>query len=225
MSEFLRLSSATWSLVHILLLFMLFYNPRYSRKKTLILTGINMLTLVILNIVLLWWLGRETYGQIILFTLVLPSFLFFFFMAKHRDFRFIFTFCVVDTVSAEIIIISMLADTFLANDSRILMFIIRILAFPIIEYLAIKKLRKSYIEIQNSLKKGWGVLSFVSVLFYVMLLTMIAYPSLITERPKDVPVMVLLLVLMPLMYLNIFQILAHQNKIHIMQHEQELLQL
>lgn len=225
MSEFLRLSSAVWSLLHILVLFAFFYSPRFSKKKTVVLTLSTMLPLLMVNMLLLHFVGRQHYAWIVLLTLVLPSFAFFFFLSKYRDFRFVFTFCLVDTVSIEIIIISVLADTFLGADKCILMFIIRILAFPLVELAAAKKLRKPYLAIQNSLPKGWGAFSLVSVVFYLILLAMMGYPDLITNRPDDVPVMLLMLVLMPLMYLNIFRILENQSKIHNMEREQELLRL
>lgn len=38
MSEVLRLSSAAWSLLHVLVLFLFFYSSRLERKKTLVIT-------------------------------------------------------------------------------------------------------------------------------------------------------------------------------------------
>lgn len=127
MSEILRLSSALWSLLHILVLFMFFYVPGYSRKKGLIITYSVMVPLV------------------------LSSFVFFFFMAKHRDFRFLFTFCLVETMSA--------------------------------------------------------------------------LPTNIIYRSEDMPVMLIFLVIMPIMYLNIFQILSYQNKLYTAAREQELMRI
>ena len=225
MSEILRLSSAAWSLLHILLLFLFFYQPRYSKKKVAIVSCATMIPLIILNAVLLGVLGQNTYGKLMLFLLVIPSFVFFFFLAKHRDFRFVFTFCLVDTISAEIVILSMILNQYLTPDTNIVMFVIRILAFPAIEYYAVKKLRKPYYEIQASVKKGWGIFSLVSVVFYVLILVMTAFPTVITERPEDMPIMLILMMLMPLMYLNIFQVLNHQNRLHTAQREQELWQI
>lgn len=223
-SEFLRQSSLIWTLLHILILFMFIYVPRYSKKKTAVISFISMGALCIINFLLSLILGRTLYGQVIIFTLVIPSFIFFFIMAKYRDWRFVFTFCVVDTISAEIFIASMLLDM-LAGNTRVVMFIVRLLAFPVLEYLVVKKLRKPYMEIQESLKKGWATFAVVSILFYVLLLIMTSFPSLITERKEDIPIMVLLLILMPLMYFNIFQVLRHQNKLHAIKREQELLNL
>lgn len=225
MSEILRLSSAAWSLLHILVLFMFFYAPRYSGKKTGIITCAAMIPLVIVNTLLLAFFGQQIYGKLLLFTLVLPSFAFFFFLARHRDFRFVFTFCLVDTISAEIIILSMILNQYITPNSNIVMFAIRMVSFPLVEYFAVKKLRKPYFEIQRSIKKGWTLFSLVSVIYYVLILAMIAYPTTITDRPDDMPIMLVLLVLMPLMYFNIFQLLAHQNKLHAVRREQELWQI
>lgn len=45
----LRDLSMLWSLLHILVLFMMLYRSRYSRKKTILLTGISMGFLILLN--------------------------------------------------------------------------------------------------------------------------------------------------------------------------------
>lgn len=45
----LRDLSVLWSLLHILVLFMMLYRSRYSRKKTILLTGISMGFLILLN--------------------------------------------------------------------------------------------------------------------------------------------------------------------------------
>lgn len=225
MSEILRLSSAAWSLLHILVLFMFFYAPRYAWKKTAIITCATMLPLVIINLLALMFFGQEIYGKLILVAIVLPSFAFFFFLARYRDFRFVFTFCLVDTISAEIIILSMILNQYITPNSNIVMFAIRMVSFPLVEYFAVKKMRKPYFEIQDSVKKGWALFSFVSIIYYVLIITMIAYPTIITDRPDDMIIMLVLLVLMPLMYFNIFQLLAHQNKLYAVNRKQELWQI
>ena len=225
MSEVLRLSSAAYSLVHILVMFFLFYAPRYSRKKTLLITGSVMGPLIIGNMILLSIMEQAAFGKIVLFLMVLPSFALFIYLAKHRDFRFVFTFCLADTISAEIILLSLIFNAYFTPDTNIVMALIRIIGFPLVEYIIIKKLRKLYFEVQDSLEKGWGVFSLVAIVFYGMMLFMTSWPTLITERPEDMVVMLMILVLMPVMYLNIFQILSHQNRLHNIKREQELWQM
>lgn len=78
----LRDLSVLWSLIHVLILFIFLYESRYPRKKTLVLTCIFMMPLIVLNVWGLIRLGAETMGQVLLLTCTLPSFIFFFVMAK-----------------------------------------------------------------------------------------------------------------------------------------------
>lgn len=60
--EGLNFFSTTWSMIHILVLFVLFFESRYPRNKT----------------------------RKIIMAVVIPSFLFFILLAKYRDARFVF---------------------------------------------------------------------------------------------------------------------------------------
>lgn len=50
-----------------------------------------------------------------------------------------------------------------------LLLISRLIAFPLLEYLAWRYLRKPYLELQDAVKKGWGVLAGMIVLYYMLL--------------------------------------------------------
>ena len=102
----LRDISVMWSLIHTLVMFMFLFDSRYSKKKTIKLTLLTMLPLILLNFIMFLVCGSEGYMQRMLITLSLPSLIFFFILAKHRDGRFLFTFCVIDTLVLEIIYIT-----------------------------------------------------------------------------------------------------------------------
>lgn len=80
-------------------------------------------------------------------------------------------------------------------------------------------------EIQGKLDQGWVLFSLLSVTFYLCLVVMTSYPTLITKRPYDIPLALLFLILTPILYYNIFQILSKRNAIHSMLMEQDLLTL
>ena len=109
----LRDVSVMWSLIHTLLMFMFLFDSRYSKKKTIKLTFLTMLPLILLNFILFLVCGSEGYMQRMLITLSLPSLIFFFILAKHRDGRFFFTFCVIDTLVLEIIYITNIIDHYI----------------------------------------------------------------------------------------------------------------
>ena len=102
----LRDLSVIWSLIHVLILFMFLYESRYSRNKAITLTAIFMIPLMVLNLYIFFKFGPEFMGKVLLLTCTIPSLIFFWFMAKYRDGRFLFTFCVVDTIALEILYIS-----------------------------------------------------------------------------------------------------------------------
>lgn len=221
----LRDLSVLWSLIHVLILFIFLYESRYPRKKTMILTCIFMTPLIFLNVWGLVWFGAETMGKILLLTCTFPSFIFFFIMAKNRNAKFLFTFCLVDTLSLEIIILTNLIDFYLPGKHYAVMFAARLISFPLIEFLIYRFIRKPYIEIQNKIKKGWGVFAGVSALYYILLVLMTNFPTIITSRSEYIPALAIVLILMPFMYLNIFNLLHNQMNVHNMEKDKQALNL
>ncbi len=150
----LRDLSVLWSLFHILILFILLYRSRYPRKKTIILTGIFMTPVVVLNVAGLALYGTEFMGKVFLLTCTLPGFVFFWFMSGDRKGQFLFTFCLADTVSYWIIVVTNLADFYFGGEKYILMFIGRLVLFPLLEWAAARFLRNPYRELQESAARG-----------------------------------------------------------------------
>lgn len=113
MPEILKNLSVLWSLGHTLVLFLLLFESRYSRKKTLILTLITMIPLIGANVFLMFTMPPNNFFMLMLLTMSLPSFIVFWVLAKNRDGRFFFTFCMVDTVVLEVIYITQIGNFFL----------------------------------------------------------------------------------------------------------------
>ena len=206
----LRDLSVLWSLFHILILFILLYQSRCSRKCTLILTGVFMAPLVALNMAGLVLYGAEFMGKIFLLTCTLPSFIFFWFMSVDKKGKFLFTFCLADTLSYWIILVTSLADIYFGGGKYILMFVGRLLLFPLIEWLAVRFLRKPYRELQESAARGWGLFAGMTVLYYLLLAVMANYPTILAKRPQELPAFLLVMVLMPMTYATIFVAMYRQ---------------
>ena len=137
----LRDLSILWCLVHVLVIFMFLFESRFSKKKTRILTLCIMGPIALFNTWFFVRFGPEATGQAMLLILTLPSFIFFWVLAKHRDGRFLFTFCLADTISLEIIYLTNLLDFFLPYNHYIVMFLIRLAAFPLLEWAILKWLQ------------------------------------------------------------------------------------
>ncbi len=206
----LRDMSIVWAMVHVLILFAFFYESRCSQKKTLILSCAIMIPIAALNFIGVLLYGPELMGQLLILTCTVPSIIFFFAIAKNRNWKFLFTFCVVDTLSYEVLAISRIIDYFLCGDKYIAMFIIRLVAFPLMEWLAYKYLRKPFLEMKRTLKKGWATFTVVTVVYYVLIVLINQFPTMIIHRPEDVPAVLLVLLLMPLTYFGFFIALRKQ---------------
>lgn len=209
-STVLRELSVFWSLLHILILFILLYRSKYSKKKTLVLTGIFMGPLVFLNVIGLTILGNEKMGQMFVLTCTIPSLFFFYLISKDQKWRFLFTFCLADTVAYWVMIVTNLLDYYLGKEQCVLMLISRLLLFPLIEWVAYHILRKPYLELQESVFKGWEIFTAMVALYYLLLIVMANFPTIITKREEYMPALLLVLVLMPLTYATIFVSLYRQ---------------
>jgi len=221
----LRNISIFWSLLHTLILFFILFESRYSKKKTLTLTLITMGPLSLLNGILAVILDPATIGTLLLFTLSLPSLIFFWFLAKNRDGRFFFTFCMIDTTVLEIMYITQIINYHTTPDSFLVMFLIRLIAYPLLELWIYKKLRVTYLDVQSHTKNGWWLFATIGALFYVFISLLVSTPSSITERPEYYPVVILFFIIMPLIYLNIILTLFRQQHYYQMIEEENILRL
>lgn len=184
-----------------------------------------MIPLIILNLGLFIILGSETYLQLMLLICSLPSFIFFWLIAKYRDGRFLFTFCIIDTIVLEIIYITNIIDFFLPGNNYIFLFVSRLIIYPVLEWLIYKKLRSIYLNVQSYTKKGWVTSAIIGLLFYISITFFMGYPTLITTRPEYLPGFTLLLILMPMIYLHILNTLRNQQRIHEITEQENILKL
>lgn len=210
MKMLLRDLSAFWSMFHVIFLFVILFRSRYPEKKTVVLAATGMGLLMFLNAVGLVVLGLEAMGKLFLFTCSLPSFLYFYVLSADKGFRYVLTFCLADTFCLWLMGVTILLDSCLGGGQNILLFVSRLLAFPLVEYLAYRFLRKPYLELQTSVERGWGVFAGMTMLYYILLTVMLYYPSNLENRPEDFFLCTLLLLLMVFNYATIFFSLYNQ---------------
>ncbi len=225
MGDVLRNISIAWSLVHCVVMFLMLFESRFSRKKTIIFSFAAFAPLIVLNVLLLFFLGIEKTCQLLIVSTVLPSFILCFFMSKHKGLRFIFTFCLVDTITSEIIILSGILDRAINAPNAVVLFVSRLFIFPILEFFLVKYLRKSYHKFLNTTSKGWGIFSLMSALFYVLVFVASMYPSIIWSRPDDYFTTVLIALLMPIMYITVFRVLFIQSELIDSHNEAQILDM
>ena len=88
--ENLRDFSVIWSLVHILLIFMLLSRSRYSLRVTVSLTLCFMGCLILANAFLLKAIKIDSMGRIFVLTCTVPTLLFYYWISYDRGWKFCF---------------------------------------------------------------------------------------------------------------------------------------
>ncbi len=212
--EILRDLSLFWSMAHVVVVFLMLFRSKYEKRKTVILSAAGMGVLMVINSIGLVLYGVEVMGQLLLLTCSIPSFIFFWFLSRDRNSSYLFTFCLADTLCLWILGATNLLDYFLGGGKFILMFVSRLILFPLLEWVIYKKFRSIYAELQDVIKKGWGSYAGMTVIYYILILVMSEFPTHINSRPVYFIGFALLLILMVFNYLIIFASLHRQYKLY-----------
>lgn len=219
----LRDISIFWGMFHVIFLFVMLFRSQYTRKKTIAAAIIGMGLLMIGNGAVLILFGFEELSKAFLFTCSIPSFIFFYVMSADRRFRFLLSFCLADTTCLWIMAVTNLLDFYIGGGRYIFMLVSRLIAYPLVEYLVWRYLRKPYLELQDTVEKGWAVFAGMTMLYYVLLVVVVQFPTNITERPEDTFLCVLVLVLMFFNYATIFTALYRQLLLYRRQQSERIL--
>ncbi len=210
----LRDISLFWSMAHVTVIFLMLFRSKYEKRKTVILTTAVIGFLMVLNIVGLAIYGVEKMGKLILITCSIPSFIFFYILSRDKNLSYLFTFCLADILCLWILGVTNLLDYFFGGGKFVVMFVLRLAAFPFVEYIILKKFRTIYGELQNVIKKGWGAYAGMTMIYYILLLVMSEFPTHINNRPEYFVGFGLLLVLMVFNYVIIFYSLYRQYRLY-----------
>ncbi len=178
---------------------------------------------MLLNGIGLAVLGRNQMGRLLLLTCSLPSLIYFWLLSKDRKGKFLLTFCLADTSCLWLLAVTNLLDTFLGGGQYVLMFVSRLILFPLLEYLMYRYFRKPYLELQEAVDKGWGIFAGMTMLYYVLLAVVADFPTNISERPEDAPVCILILILMFFTYATMFSALYRQLLLNRKQQSERIL--
>lgn len=209
----LRDISFLWSMLHIIIFFLLLFEPRFSWRTTFIASFSGAWVLLAVNVLAMFWMGHGIIMQIAFFSCTIPTLLLFFALSKYRDGRFFFLFCLSDTVCFWLLQITNFLDR-LAGDTYAVLLISRLILFPVMELLFWRYLRRPYLELQAKLVKNWWLFAAVGGVYY--LLIMVTSVPVGTPMPDAIGLarIILVLILMPLTYLTILCSLWRQMQIY-----------
>lgn len=114
-------------------------------------------------------------------------------MARYRDFRLVFTYCTIDVIGFSVSLILRILFLRLAGYEWLL-FLLIVCCYIALNRL-FKKIQGVYWEALKQMERVWGLLSMVSLGFYLMLYVLIIYPQPLVRRQEYGPVAILAAVL------------------------------
>lgn len=220
----LRDISFLWSMIHVIVLFLLLFEPKYPARITLLASAAGVGAVVAVNVFFMALWGPAVIMRIALFSCTLPSLLLFYLLSKYRDGRFFFTYCLSDTCCFWILQLTNLLDR-LCGGGYVVLLVSRIAAFLALEVLLWLRLRRPYLELQKELTKGWWLFVSVGVIYYLLIFTMCIPVGTALPAPLEIFKLMLVMVLMPITYLTILGSLRRQMQVFESRRQQQALRL
>lgn len=179
------------------IIFLSLMETRPGRKKAIRLTVLFTAAVIfVYTFGLFYWDARPS-TQWSLLTQTLPALLFFWWLSKYRDIRFLATYCMSDVSIATIdfTFYVLLAQIF-GVDNSFWSFPIRCAAMIAGCLLIRRFVSGRYTTALRYLKRGWGLILTVVVLDYAVMALLSAYPTPIAKRPNDLPMCIIVMFFM-----------------------------
>ena len=215
--------SIIYCMVHMYIFLFLFYEYRCSRKTFRISAAILFLIVSAVCLRIFFTQGIAAMGQWGVLAASIPTLIFFFVMSRQRNAQFIFIFCFSDTVCIWIELASALID-YAVGGGGIVTFVLRLVSFPLLEYAVWRWVRRPFLEMSRTVHKGWMLFAGMTGICYLILVMLSVYPTAIFDRPEDIPLAVMVLILIALSYGTIFWVQFEQFRILEVQEHQRILE-
>lgn len=111
-----------------------------------------------------------------------------------------------------------------AGGGGIVTFVLRLISFPLLEYVVWRWIRRPFLEMSRMVRKGWAIFAAMTGICYLILVMLSVYPTAIFDRPEDIPLAVMVLALIAMAYVTIFRVLFEQLHILEAQERQRVVQ-
>lgn len=201
--------SIIYCTIHMYVVLLLLYEHRGSKKIFRVSTAALFTISGAACLYIMFTQGISAMGQYGVLIGTVPTLIFFFIFARQRNAQFVFVFCLCDTVCLWVELATGLIDH-VVGGGGVVTLILRLLAFPLLEYAVWRWIRQPYMKISRLVRRGWLLFAVLTGVCYLILVILSVYPTLLLERPQDMPLAAMVLVLIALAYSTIFQVLFEQ---------------
>lgn len=215
--------SVVYSMLHMMVIFFLVYEFRCSRRVFIAATSLVIGSLMGVVIWMIFRWGVAEAGRWGMMVGALPTLLYFLWMSKVRNARFVFLFCLADTIAIWVQLFSALID-YVAGGGGVVTVSLRLVLFPLMEYAIWRWGRSIFLEMLHTVRRGWVLFASMTGVCYILLSQISIYPTSLMERPEDMPVAFIVLALIALTYTTIFLVLYGQMSAFQAQERQRILE-
>lgn len=201
--------SIAYCMVHMYVLLLMLYEHRGSPK---VFWSSTAALFTVTGAVCLWIMvtqGIAAMGQYGVLIGSVPTLIFFFLFSRQRNAQFVFIFCLCDTVCMWVELASGLID-YAVGGGGVVTLILRLVTFPILEYAVWRWLRRPFLKMSHIVRRSWLLFAILTGVCYLILVILSVYPTIIFQRPRDIPLAAMVLTLIILAYTTIFLALFEQ---------------
>ena len=214
-----------WASFHLNALLSMMTRSRLSRKKTLILTTAFSIVIAAVNHSLLGRFGPKQFMAVSFLCFVLPILIFFFSISVYRDGRIFLTFVLAYGVYTDILSGTNFIEGILQSGGYLTMLLLRLLLFPLIEWVIWKWIREPYLTVQKDIDMDWTTPAVISCALYLALYFMWSVSNTtVADNPAFFIALFLIIVLIPLIYYYIFSVVLQQRELYQLRERDHLLE-
>ncbi len=176
-------------------------------KKNTIIIIIGAFLITLLNAIIIVYIGlTEFYVRFYFLTLILPYFVLLSYFAVYKGTKLLFGFLTCEVFGNVAIVNGLLfSHIFYGEDNALLDGIVRAVTFLLLIPIFIKYVKPKFIEMAESLDKGWWILCLVLIVSYVLTYYIGFVPESLLSRPEYFLHMYLKILLSGIIYVVIFK--------------------
>ncbi|NCA67175.1 MAG: GHKL domain-containing protein [Clostridia bacterium] len=168
-----------FNMISALILIYILLDSRYDKKKTLIILLSGWIGIMLINFIFIFFLGYDIFYDYYPLLVHVPSFFLFNIISKQRGLKALFTLLTVIIFSIIISICGAIFSSF--KDSSITLEVVgRIVTFIFIFVLIKAYFRDLYLNMLNTLNKGWGLFCIIpfcgyAIFYYIFMMNALGY--------------------------------------------------
>lgn len=176
-------------------------------KKNTILIIVGAFIITLINAIIIVYIGlTDFYVRFYFLTLILPYFVLLSLFAVYKGAKLIFGFLTCEVFGNVAIVNGLLfSHIFHREDNPLLDGLIRAITFLLLIPIFVKYVKPKFIEMAESLDKGWWILCLVLIVSYILTYYIGFVPESLLSRPEYFIHMYLMILLSGIIYVVIFK--------------------